>query len=294
MPPLVFILLAAAAILHVLWNVLLKSSDDPLATAARALGWGLLVATPLVAVAWWSSGRPGISAEAWALAGASAVVELCYFVFLSAAYRRGELSMVYPTARGTAPLLAVLIGLVLLGERLPPAGYAGVALLIGGIWLVRRPAGSGPAVGFALLTGVAIAIYSAIDRLGVLAASPWLYGWALWLFTFILLRAWVRLLEVVRRPVPAGRPPPAPPDGGHGRTTAGRDLVVGAAMVGAWFLVLLALSLAPLAAVAPLRESAIVLAAGWGVLRMGEREGAPLRVVGALAVATGVVLVALP
>jgi drug/metabolite transporter (DMT)-like permease len=286
-------LLAVAAVLHALWNVLLKGSEDPLATASRAMGWGLLVATPLAAATWWLSGRPAVPSEVWALAGASAVAELLYFIFLSAAYRRGDLSTVYPIARGTAPLIAVAIGLVALGERLQPVGYAGIALLIGGIWLVRRPTGSGSAVGFAVLTGIAIATYSAIDRVGVQAASPWLYGWAVWTFTFVLLQLWVRGSGLLRR---QGSTPMASngaaPGSASGLSEPTRAAVIGVALIGAWFLVLTALSLAPLAVVVPLRESAVVLVTGWGVLRMGEREGVRLRLAGAAAIVVGVVWLA--
>lgn len=294
MPPIVLGLLAIAAVLHALWNVLLKGSEDPLATAARAMGWGLLVATPLAAGTWWLSGKPAIPPQVWALAGASAVAELLYFIFLSAAYRRGDLSTVYPIARGTAPLIAVAIGLVVLGERLQPVGYAGIALLITGIWLVRRPTGSGSAVGFALLTGIAIATYSSIDRVGVQAISPWLYGWAVWIFTFALLQLWVRGSGALGRL--GSVPPPAGVDGAvasPGLSEPTRAAVIGVALIGAWLLVLTALSLAPLAVVVPLRESAVVLVTGWGVLRMGERQGARLRLAGALGIVVGVVLLAL-
>jgi drug/metabolite transporter (DMT)-like permease len=294
MPPIVLGLLAVAAVLHALWNILLKGSEDPLATAARAMGWGLLVATPLAAATWWLNGRPAVPPQVWALAGASALAELLYFIFLSAAYRRGDLSTVYPVARGTAPLIAVAIGLVVLGERLQPVGYAGIALLIGGIWLVRRPARSGSAVGFALLTGIAIATYSAIDRVGVQAVSPWLYGWAVWTFTFVLLQIWVRGSGVLGRqrsdPLASSA---AAAEARSGHSEPRRAAVIGAALIGAWLLVLTALSLAPLAVVVPLRESAVVLVTGWGVLRLGEREGARLRLLGALGIVIGVILVAI-
>ena len=294
MPPIVLGLLAVAAVLHALWNVLLKGSEDPLGTASRAMGWGLLVATPLAAGTWWLSGQPVIPLQVWALAAASAVAELLYFIFLSSAYRRGDLSTVYPIARGTAPLIAVAIGLLVLGERLQPVGYAGIALLIGGIWLVRRPTGSGSAVGFALLTGIAIATYSAIDRVGVQAVSPWLYGWAVWIFTFVLLQLWVRGWGILGR----GESRPATTSAAAAGSASWlseptRAAVIGVALIGAWLLVLSALSLAPLAVVVPLRESAVVLVTGWGVLRMGEREGARLRLAGALGIVVGVVLVAL-
>jgi uncharacterized membrane protein len=292
MPPIVFVLLGFAALLHALWNVLLKRSEDPLATAARAMGWGLLAATPLALAGWWSTGGPTPPLPAVALAAASAVVELLYFNFLSAAYRRGDLSTVYPVARGTAPLIAVAIGLVVLGERLQPAGYVGVALLVAGIWLVRRPAGTGPAVRFAALTGVAIATYSAIDRVGVQAAAPLLYGWVLWLFTFLLLQGWVRIRAALPSRASTGPGISDRQRASATPSTLSRDAVIGTAMIGAWLLVLGALSLAPVAAVVPLRESAIVLVTGWGVLRMGEREGATVRLLGAFAIAAGVVVVA--
>src|SRR5438874_2681344 len=164
MPPVVFVMLGAGALLHALWNVLLKRSEDPLATATRAMGFGLLV-----------------------------------------------------------------------------GAYVGVALLVAGIWLVRRPAGTGPAVRFAALTGVTIAAYSAIDRLGVQAASALAYGWVLWMLTFVLLQAWVRVIPRIacRDATSAGARAP------------GRDAVLGIAMLGAWLLALGALSLAPVAAVVP-------------------------------------------
>ena len=275
MPPIVLAMLGVAAISHLAWNVMLKTSDDPLATAARAVTWGLLVATPVLGAVWFASGRPTPSLLAVGVAAGSGAIELLYFVFLSAAYRRGDLSTVYPIARGTAPLLAVGSGVLLLGERLAPLAWLGIVLVLAGIWFARGASASGAAAGFAFLTGVAIAGYSTLDRVGVLAAPPWLYGWVLWVFTTVYLRG-----ALLVRPVaaPAGTPR--------------RDVVIGVLMLGTWLLILFALSLAPLAAVAPIREAAMVLAAGWGVLRLGERSRIGLRVAGALSIAAGVVLVA--
>jgi drug/metabolite transporter (DMT)-like permease len=290
----VLALLGAAAVLHTTWNVLLKTSEDPLATATRAVSWGLLVATAFLGVVWLAAGTPLPSSRAIVLAVASGGVELFYFWFLSAAYERGDLSTVYPIARGTAPLLSVASGMVLLGERLQPLALAGVGLVLAGIWLARAPAGSGPAVRFAVLTGVTIAAYSTIDRVGVLAAPPWLYAWMLWVVTAVVL--WLALAVRRRSARAAARAPTGnqPTYGAIGdlRATVGRDLVLGVAMLGAWLLILQALSLAPLAAVGPLREGAIVLTAGWGVLRLRERARAGLRLTGAAAITLGVMLVA--
>src|SRR5260221_6883012 len=89
-------------------------------------------------VAWWVGGAHSLPLDGIALGIGSGVIEAVYFIFLAAAYRRGDLAVVYPLARGTAPLLAVAIGVGLLGERLGVGGSVGVvALLAGFLWLQR-------------------------------------------------------------------------------------------------------------------------------------------------------------
>src|SRR2546423_10860486 len=133
-------LVLLAAVLHATWNAVLKASENPLALATRAVTLGTAASLPPVAVAWLVSGRPGLPPAGWLLALASAFLELIYFISLSTAYQRGELSVVYPIARGTAPLLAVLGGLGLLGERLHPPPALGRVAVGAGVWGVRRPA----------------------------------------------------------------------------------------------------------------------------------------------------------
>src|SRR5205823_12795085 len=128
----VFILVAGAAVLHVTWNVLLKTAGDPLRAAAVGMATAAAVICPVALVIWVASGQPPISTETLVLSVISGLLEALYFAFLASAYRRGDLSLVYPLARGSAPLLAVAIGVVLLKERLGPVGYLGVgALLVG-------------------------------------------------------------------------------------------------------------------------------------------------------------------
>jgi len=268
-------LVLLAAVLHATWNALLKASENPLSLAARAVTWGTVVSLPPVAVAWFVAGRPGLPLAGWLLALASAFLELLYFITLSTAYRRGELSFVYPIARGTAPLLAVLVGLLLLGERLQPAGGLGVLALLAGIWAVRRPATAGSALWPALLTGFLIAAYTSLDRIGVRLGSPWIYGWLLWFFGAVFLIAYTTI-----RRVPGSRLTEEP------RTSA----TVGMLMTAAYFMILFALSVAPLAIIAPLRESAIVLVTAWGIWRLRERRGAWIRLAGALAIVAGIAL----
>jgi drug/metabolite transporter (DMT)-like permease len=277
-PLVVLPLVLLAAIFHATWNALLKASENPLSLATRAVTWGTVISLPPVAVAWIVAGRPGLPLAGWLLALASAFLELIYFITLSIAYQRGELSVVYPIARGTAPLLAVVVGLLLLGERLHPSAGLGIIALLAGIWAVRRPATAGSAFWPALLTGVMIAAYTSLDRIGVRLGPPWIYGWLLWFFGAIFLIAYTTI-----RRIPRSRLTDEPK----------MSVTVGVLITAAYFMILFALSVAPLAIIAPLRESAIVLVTAWGIWRLGERRGAWIRVAGALVILGGIALLTL-
>lgn len=284
MPTLAIVLVLVAAVLHAGWNVLLKTSGDTLTTAVRLQAIGTAILLPIGVVAWFATGMPAVSGLAIGIALVSAVFEAAYFVFLASAYRRGALSLVYPLARGSAPLVAVAIGLVLLGEQLVPLAMVGVGCLLVGILLVARPwqalrsagANQRGAIGFALATGGSIAAYSALDRLGVRETEPWLYGAILAvassIFTATAVISGRRLGLLAPAPVPAA----STGDGaGTGARFGGlaRDAVAGVLSLGAYLLVLFAYAIAPLATVAPLRESGIVLAAAWGAYKLKEAAG---------------------
>jgi drug/metabolite transporter (DMT)-like permease len=256
----------ASAGLHATWNLRLKASADPMRTAATAIPLVTLLGTPFVAVAWWLAGRPMLPLAGWLLALGSGAVELVYFTLLSRAYQRGEISSVYPIARGTAPLLAVVVGVALFAERLLPLQWAGVGALLLGVWLTR-PASSGRVdLLLPLAIGISIAAYSALDRLGVRTGPVWLYGWATFASMSIFLA----------------------PFGGRSRTLGGA--AVGFLTIAAYSLVLVALSMAPLAVVAPAREAGVVVVAAWGVFVLGERERAAQKLSGAAAVVIGAFL----
>src|SRR4029077_10092258 len=129
MPPGVVVLVLVVAVLHVAWNTLLKTSGDTLRTAERAMIVGVVAFAPFVLVGWLAVGRPGLEPQTVALAVASGGLEAAYFICLAEAYRRGDLSVVYPIARGTAPVLSVGLGVTILGERLATTGIVGVVLL---------------------------------------------------------------------------------------------------------------------------------------------------------------------
>ena len=295
MDPIALGCVALAAILHAGWNILLKAADDPLRTAAVGIAASSAVIVPVVVIGWLVLGQPSIPPLAWGIGVLSGGVEVLYFAFLAAAFRRGDLSVVYPLARGSAPLLAIAIGITLLGERLSPGAWLGVGLLLAGLLFVQRPwrllrsatsANDRSAAGFALLTGATIATYSALDTVGVSLTPVWVYAGILWPTCMVGLA----ILVFARRRVAGGRfaPPEAPLDL--------RTAVAGGFLTfSAYGLVLVALSRAPLAIVAPLRESAIVLTSLWGVVRLGEAPGRrerSIRIGGSLLVLVGAAVLA--
>src|SRR5438309_7620202 len=231
----------AAAAFHGTWNVLVKLSGDPIATFRRVTLTTALVATIPLLPAWLLLGRPGLDPAAAGLALLSSVLETAYLWLLSTAYRRGELSAVYPIARGSAPLLSVLVGLTILGERLTSPQLVGVGLLLVGILAVTVSQASGRATLPALLTGVAIAAYTSVDRVGVRLSVPWLYGWLL--FTLMALELpltlWIASLLNLYRPSPAALEP-----GWR------QSILIGAFMWSGYFLVLWVVSFGLLAVVA--------------------------------------------
>jgi drug/metabolite transporter (DMT)-like permease len=276
-------------VLHGTWNVLVKVSGDPMRTFRRATFFAAMATTPIALAAWLLTGRPGMTPAAAGFAAVSAALELAYLWLLSAAYRRGEISVVYPIARGSAPLLSVVAGLGLLGERLAPGQLAGVALLLLGILAVTLPQTSGRATVPALLTGVAIAAYSSVDRVGVRLSTPWLYGWLLitLLAVGLAVSMWVEARVIRRQPVrDALTDDPKP-------ITWRQAALIGTFMWGGYLLVLAALDIAPLSVVAPVRETAVVAVAVWGIWKLRERKGAPLKLFGATATLVGVLLLAL-
>jgi uncharacterized membrane protein len=283
-------LVVVSAAMHVTWNVRLKAAGDTLRAATIGMIAGAVAIVPLGIAAWVIGGQPPVPTEAIVLGIVSGIIEAVYFVLLSAAYRRGDLSVVYPIARGTAPLLAVAFGVGVLGERLGVLGSLGVVGLLAGFLLLQQPwrafrgHGLDPSIAFALATGVTIAAYSAVDRVGTRLLHPLSYAAILWVTTAIVLVLWLRRF---------GDATALSRDRQEVRWAA----VGGWLTLGAYLLILWALSLAPLSAVAPLRESATVFAAAWGSVRLREaadrrdtlrRVGASVLIVGgAILLASG-------
>ena len=283
-----------SAVMHATWNILLKTAGDPLRTATAGMVTASIVLVPGAVAGWLLLGRPEIPPQAVVLGFVSGLAEIAYFVFLAAAYRRGDLSVVSPLARGSAPILLVVVGVLVLGERLEPAAAAGVALLLVGLLTVQRPwrllrganAAHRGAAGFALLTGLMIATYTSIDRVGSQLVAPWIYATVLWVVGAVGLVA----IDWLRPRVAGGAFAPAP-----GPLDLRRAVVAGLLTLAAYLLILFALSRAEVALVGPLRESAVLITSAWGVLRLREavtRREIGLRLAGSALVLVGAVVLA--
>ena len=275
---LLIVLLAAA--LHAIWNLIAKQLGGGAAVAVTFLSVGVIAWIPVVVVAvGHGASFGGPRGLAWATVGGS--LQAVYFVLLQRAYRHGDLSVVYPLARGSGPLFAVAGGVLIYAETPGTAGIlgaiavsAGAVVLLGGSWR-RVPSGAG----WAVAVGTVIASYTLWDRYGVadLGASPWLYLWVGELVAIALLlpRA-LRDVGTMRRVV---------------RTEPLRIVTVGVLQLAAYGLVLAALAIAPVSAVAPVREVSVVLAAVLGAVVLREPVGRA-RVLGAAIIAAGVIAIA--
>lgn len=284
MPPAALGLVVLAACCHASWNLLLKAERGGGAFTLWALAVGLLAFSPVLLVYPLADVPPG----GWLCVLLSGVFEAGYFLSLAAAYDAGDLSLVYPVARGTAPILVAPLAVLLLDERLSAAGLAGIALVVGGIvsshlpafqaGALRRSPAARRASAFAVLTGVTIAGYSLVDKVGVGLVPVPLYLFLIHasgaLTTAVALRASGRSVHL---------------DAG---TRWPSVVVVGVLMLTTYLLVLLAMRLAPVSYVVAAREVSIVAATLLGTLALGERHAAP-RIAGAAMIFAGLGMLAL-
>lgn len=273
MPPAAFALALGAAFLHASWNLLLARARDPEAATAVALVAAVVAFAPVAAVTW------ELDRRVWPYLAATAVLELAYFALLGAAYRRAELSFVYPISRGLAPVLVLVAGTVALGSGASRAQTAGVVLVGAGVLLVRGLGGPRGAADAALALTIAscIAAYTLVDDRGIQHAGAILY------------------LELAMIPAAVGYAAGLLALGGRRRIRA--ELRPAPALAGilsfvAYVLVLEALERASPAPVAAVRETSVVIATALAAPLLGERV-APSRLAGAALVVAGIALLGL-
>jgi drug/metabolite transporter (DMT)-like permease len=247
-----------AALLHASWNFLVKRTGDQ----HQRMSAVVIGHTPFAAAALCLAPLPSLDALPFLLSGA--VLHVGYQLFLLASYRIGDLSQVYPLARGVAPLMVTGVSVTLLGLRLSGAELTAVGVIAAGIMslaMVRRSDGlrNGPAAGLAVVTGGFIAGYSLVDGLGARAAGTALgYYGCLSILNAVVFAVIMRVMRpgVVRRVV---------------ALDWRFSLIAGGASFLAYAMATWAFTVAPIALVTALRETSIIFALLLGVVVLKER-----------------------
>jgi drug/metabolite transporter (DMT)-like permease len=273
MPALAFGFALTAAFLHASWNLLLARSRDPEAATAVALVASVVVFAPVTAVVWKAE------AGVWPFLVVTSALQLVYFGLLATAYTKAALSVFYPIARGIAPVLVLLVGVVALDTGASGPQAAGVCLVGLGVMLVRglRRQADVAGTAFGLAIAATIAAYTLVDKHGIEHAGPIPYL-ELGMLPPALGYAGVMLARRGHAPLRAAATPAA--------------VVAGVVSFGAYVLVLAALSRASAASVAAVRETSVVIATAAAAPLLRERVGAG-RLMGAAVVVAGVALVSL-
>ena len=283
----IFVLLGALC--HATWNLLLKRAVNQEVFAWCLTIGGSVTLAPLAAVLFWIH-LPDPTGYRFALA--SAALQVFYFIALGRAYSRGDLSLVYPIARGIGPVLVPVLAVLVLGETAAWPAVAGIIFIILGIYVVSwwgrfreiigqplvvlRDAG----VGYAILTGLIITSYTLVDKRGVEHIQPFLYMYLLTLGAAVGLAPYVLVI--------------------HGLAPVKREwqqnfwpiMASGVLVFLAYGLVLTAFSLSRVSYVAPAREVGIVIGVLMGVFVLKERLGGG-RLLGSAFIVGGLLLVAL-
>jgi drug/metabolite transporter (DMT)-like permease len=261
-----------AALLHAAWNALLKSGRDPLLDTALVAFAGSMLALPLAFLV--APPEPA----AWPYIAASAIVHLGYYTALAGAYQAGDLSHGYPIMRGVAPLLVAAASWLWFGETLSPAAWAGVLLICGGVLSLGMAGGgaSRKATAWALLNALIIALYTLADGAGV-RVSGGADRYVVWLFIFQGIPFTLAVALLTR--------------GALLRHAAAhwRRGFAGALLSGlSYGIALWAMTRAPVAIIAALRETSVIFAAliGAWLLKEGHLKE---RLAGAAAVLAGLI-----
>jgi uncharacterized membrane protein len=276
------LLLLAAAVLHAFANSLIKLGRDKLAFTWWMLGASSVLGLPI----WLLVGN--VEPAGWLFVVISGVLEAVYFASLGTAYSHGDLSQVYPIARGSAPLFVVVWAALFLGERPSAHGLLGILSIVAGLYLINLPSLADwkrpllgfktPAARWALVTGFLISVYSAVDKVGVRYFDPLIY---LYLILFVgwlvLTPQWLRADRREALIAEFDR-----------RASIAASAFFG---IAAYAFVLTALRLSPVSYVSPVREVSVVIGAWIGVRFMAERGGR-VRIVASLLVALGIILIA--
>jgi drug/metabolite transporter (DMT)-like permease len=245
-----------AALLHAGWNAVVRAGHDRRRESALLLGGGTVLAIVLLPF------LPALPIAAWPYVLISALLNGVFFILIAEAYSHGGLALAYPLMRGVAPMMTLTGAWLLLGEALPTAGWIGIAAICCGVVLLARrrgDPGEARAVRLALANAAVIAVYTLNDAVGVrIAQTPLTY--TLWMFPLSAMPTLLWLRRSTPLQVPTGM-------------EALRGLGGACASIGAYTLVLWAMTQAPVAPVAALRETSILIGVLLARLLLGERPG---------------------
>lgn len=281
MTTLALVLILGSASLHAYWNLMAKR----LPGGSEAVWLFTLVAViayaPLaVLVIRLTNFTP--TARAWVFMLGTGALQMIYFTVLRRGYAVGDLSVVYPLARGTGPLVATVISMIVIGERPSPLTITGAVVVALGAFLLARPHGEFRRIegetGYGLLTGMIIGCYTAWDGYGVSAVAipALIYDWAGRIGLLVLLT-----------PIASGRRSSI---SAIWRSNRWEIVGIGILSSASYIMVLTALSLSPISSIAPAREISIVIGTIMGVVMLGEAGGR--RVIAATVITFGVLIVA--
>src|SRR5574337_655334 len=280
------LLLVLAGLVHSIWNLLSKKSLD-----TQAFLWLSLVAMSILFFPLLLHLYTPISSRGWAYVIPSGAVEAMYFLLLGSAYQRADFSLVYAVARGTAPLFVVLIARGFLGEHISLIGFTGILLIVVGIYSMHLKSldltglyapllslGEGPSR-IAFLTGLTIASYSVVDKVGISYVHPLQYAYLVLSVATVLLAPYMifaRSGSLIR----------------EWKGNRWRAIAVAVMFITAYLLVLLAMSTSRVSYVSSVREVSVVIATLLGTFVLHERLG-ERRFLGSVLIFAGIVCIGL-
>lgn len=271
MPIAVFGMILFAAALHAMWNAVVKGGSDTLLTTVLVTGSAALIALAALPL------LPAPTVESWPFIAISAVFQIVYFALVAITYRIADMSQTYPLMRGTAPLLVALASVAWLGEPLAPPAWIGIGVICAGILIMAadgRRGGDRTGMMLALLNAVVIAGYTVIDGIGVRqSGAPAAYTLWIFLLTGLPLLAWAMLAR--RRAFAA-----------YAARNWHLGAIGGIGTLASYGLALWAMTKAPIAVVAALRETSILFGAAISALVLKERVS-PTRIAAVCVIAGG-------
>jgi drug/metabolite transporter (DMT)-like permease len=278
----IFLLVITAAICHALWNFVARKVAGDLVVIWLSLCAGCLLLVPgVMYVIYHQKGGTVIPLAAVPYMIATGIIHALYFGLLARAYECGEISVVYPVARGSGIGLTALLAWVLLKENISVTGLMGIGCVFSGVIAMGMPVlargKTGKGYGRALWVGLSITAYSLVDKIGVTTVSPVLYIW----FMFFI-------AAVVMVPFIMGR------NGADiistARTTIGPVLIIGGGSIGTYLMILFALTVAPVSYIVAAREIAVVIGAALGIIFLNERLTRE-KILAVVVITTGLMLI---